>query len=129
MADRIRLDDSMEDVARKLGSLYAEVSVSRDPLFSWLHITNDATILGEELRRNREIEAADRAGKILIRLLEFLGYYLYSHPGKENELSDLVSKALRAPSFEAQKIQGLKEGPSRWILFKFPYSCSKCGQR
>lgn len=69
MAARLKLDDSIEDMAKRLGDLYADVNISRDPMFSWLHIANDATILGEDLRRYREKEAAERAGKILIRLL------------------------------------------------------------
>jgi hypothetical protein len=129
MAEQLRLDDSIEDIAERLGNLYAGVSVSREPMFSWLHITNDATILGEELRRHRENEAADRAGKILIRLLEFLGYYLYCHPiGDKNSLADLVARTLRATSFDKYGIDGLNEGPSRWILYKFPYACAKCGE-
>lgn len=129
MADPLNLDQPIEDMAARLGDLYAKVSISRDPMFSWLHITNDATILGEELRRDREVEAAERAGKILIRLLEFLGYYLYCHADGQDELSNLVAKIIRAPSFDGFDLKGPAEGPSRWILFKYPDSCSKCGQR
>lgn len=128
MAAPLTHDDVIEDMARRLGTLYAGVNLSRDPMFSWLHITNDMTILGEELRRDRENEAVDRACKILIRLLEFLGYYLYCHPGNKDELSDLVASTLREPSFDGL-LAGMPEGPSRWILVKFPYACAKCGQQ
>src|SRR6267143_896138 len=100
MAEPLKFDQPLEDMARRLGEMYAGVSISRDPMFSWLHITNDATILGEELRRDRRPEAADRTGKILIRLLEFLGYYLYCHKDGHDDLSNLVAKMLKAPSFE-----------------------------
>lgn len=128
MAAPLTHDDVIEDMAHRLGTLYAGVNLSRDPMFSWLHITNDMTILGEELRRDRKDEAADRACKILIRLLEFLGYYLYCHPGNKGELSDLVATTLREPSVEGL-LPGFPEGPSRWILVKYPYACSKCGQQ
>jgi hypothetical protein len=112
MAARLKLDDSIEDMAKRLGDLYAGVNISRDPMFSWLHITNDATILGEDLRRYREKEAAERAGKILIRLLEFLGYYLYCHRGGKGDLSDLVAAALREGSYEGHLESLKEEGPS-----------------
>jgi hypothetical protein len=98
-----------------------------NPLFSWVQITNDTTILGEELRRERKAEAIDRAGKILLRLLEFIGYYTYVHKPTGNDFADYLARIFREPSFSDWFKNGLKEGPTRWILAKYPFACSKCG--
>ncbi len=58
-------EPTVDDLAKRLGTLYEKVSLSRDPMFSWVQITNDVTILGEELRRGRDRDAIDRAGKVL----------------------------------------------------------------
>lgn len=119
---------TLEEIGRRLGKLYGGASLSRDPMFSWVQIANDVTILGEELRRGRSDDAVDRAGKILMRLLEFLGYYLYVHQPLENRLSDALAISLRARSYDEILPVGPQEGPSRWILVKYPYACSKCGK-
>ncbi len=88
--------DGIDEVAKKLGLLYEHVSVAKDPMFGWVQIVNDVTILGEQLRRNRAEEGADRAAKILFRLLEFLGYYLHTHKIKDDsEFADVVARELR----------------------------------
>jgi hypothetical protein len=69
----------IEEISRLLGKLYKRVDLSKDPMFGWVQIINDATILGEELRRSRNQDAVERAGKIFMRLFEFIGYYLYEH--------------------------------------------------
>ena len=63
-------EPSIEEIAKRLAGIYAQVSLSRDPIFSWLEIMNDVTILGEDLRRGRDEEAVDRAATVLARLLE-----------------------------------------------------------
>jgi len=88
--------DGIDEVAKKVGLLYEHVSVAKDPMFGWVQIVNDVTILGEQLRRNRAEEGADRAAKILFRLLEFLGYYLHTHKIKDDsEFADVVARELR----------------------------------
>jgi hypothetical protein len=119
---------SMEELAKRLGTLYQPVSLSRDPMFSWVQMTNDVTILGEELRRDRDQEAIDRAGKVLIRLLEFIGYYLYVYDGDSSTFAGLVAQILRRKSYVNYLPSSPKEGPTRWILVKYPFACSKCGR-
>ena len=123
-------DPSIDELAKRLAKLYANVSLSRDPMFSWVQITNDVTILGEDLRRNRESEAVRRAGKILIRLLEFLGYYLYIYKPRRRriQLADELARALRAKSYSNSLPAGPAEGPTRWVVVKYPFACSKCGR-
>ena len=124
-------EPSLEELGRRLGQLYAHVSLSRDPMFSWVQIINDVTILGEDLRRTRDKEAVQRAGKVLIRLLEFIGYYSYVHtPSKRKpSFADHVATNLRLRSYSQVLARSLQEGPTRWILAKYPYACSKCGRR
>src|SRR5262245_11025483 len=93
-------EPSLEAISQKLGSLYEAVSVSRDPMFAWVQIANDVTILGEELRRHRLNEAVRRSAKVLMRLLEFVGYYCFVHKeSRSATLGNLVAKTLRAPSY------------------------------
>lgn len=122
-------EPSIEEIAKRLAGIYAQVTLSRDPIFSWLEIINDVTILGEDLRRDRGDEAVDRAATVLARLLEFIGYFTYIHePGNDNTVHDIVARSLQQNSY-AKYIPKDKprEGPTRWILAKYPFACSKCG--
>ncbi len=121
---------TIEDIAQDLASLYERVDLSRDPMFSWVQVANDVTILGEDLRRDRRSDAIERAAKVLWRLLEFIGYYTYVRPIEGDEFADTVARLLRSPSATDFMPAGdPKEGPTRWILAKYPYACSKCGRR
>lgn len=118
---------SIEAIGERLGRLYSGVSLSRDPMFAWVQITNDVTILAEELRRSRDDEATERAANVLWRLLEFIGYYAYVHkPGPT--FAGTVARLLRQASHDDIMPEGPREGPTRWILAKYPFACSKCGQ-
>ena len=120
----------IDEVARRLGILYQGVGIAKDPMFAWVQIVNDVTILGEDLRRNRGGEGAARAAKVLFRLLEFLGYYLRIHPITEaDEFANVVARELRRRSYRSLFPNGPREGPTRWILAKYPHACSKCGQK
>src|SRR5574337_512084 len=44
---------TLEDIAERLGHLYGNVRLSREPMFAWVQIITDVTILGEDLRRER----------------------------------------------------------------------------
>jgi hypothetical protein len=121
-------EPTIEDVAQRLAEIYAPVAFSRHPMFSWLLIMNDVTILGEELRRERRKEAVERASAVLVRLLEFIGYYVSVHPTGQGGMSDMVAHALRQPSYKDYIPNGLVEGLTRWILVKYPFACSKCGE-
>lgn len=57
-------ETSIEEIAKRLAGIYARVTLSRDPIFCWLEIMNDVTILGEDLRRDRRPEAEDRAATV-----------------------------------------------------------------
>jgi hypothetical protein len=122
-------EPSIEEVANMLAGIYAGVSLSRDPIFSWLEIMNDVTILGEDLRRERNDEAVDRAATVLARLLEFIGYFTYVHklPQSLETSSDFVAWSLQERSYTQYIPEKLQEGPTRWILAKYPRACSKCG--
>jgi len=99
-------------------------------MFAWVQIVNDVTILGEQLRRNRRSEGAARAARVLFRLLEFLGYYLYTKGAQgDDEFADAVAKDLRRESYRDLFSNGPREGPTRWILAKYPHVCSKCGEK
>jgi len=103
MIETFELNTPIEYIAERLASVYRPVTLAQVPMFRWLHIINDTTILAEEVRRNRPKPAAIRAGKILMRLLDFLGYYLHVHKMKAPEngalpFPDLVATVLRAPS-------------------------------
>lgn len=122
-------EPSIEEIAKRLAGIYAQVKLSRDPMFSWLEIMNDVTILGEDLRRDRGDEAVDRAATVLARLLEFIGYFTYIHePGNDNTVHDIVARSLQQTSYSKYIPEDkLREGPTRWILAKYPFACSKCG--
>ena len=119
---------SIEEIARRLANIYKGVRLSREPLFAWVQMTNDVTILGEDLRRGkkRDAKAIDRAGNVMWRLLEFIGYYQFAHEAN-NSAGDLVKELLIAPSHTDIMPGPPVEGPSRWILAKYPKACSKCG--
>ena len=129
------LDTPLEDVAKRLATIYKNVTFAHLPMFRWLHVLNDATILAEEIRRNRRQESAERAGKILMRLLNFIGYYLYIYktpPGQvaSSSLPELIATVLRSKSYSDYfGTMELKEGPTRWILAKYPNACAKCGEK
>lgn len=123
-----RLSDDLELIAEQLGNLYKKVDIAKDPMFGWVQIINDVTILGEELRRGRHLEAAERTAKALFRLLEFLGYYLCVHPCDKDDFATWVAHDLRRKSYSRIVMGKVREGPSKWILVKFPKACSKCGK-
>lgn len=122
-------DTTLEEVGRRLGRLYENVTFSREPMFAWVQIMNDVTIMGEELRRERHKEAVQQAGDILTRMLEFLGYYMFVHKIDGNaDFADFVATTLRAPAYSDYAPPGLQDGPSWWVLYKYPFACAKCGQ-
>ena len=100
-----------------------------NPMFAWAQIVNDVTILGEDLRRGREPEAVNQAGDVLTRLLEFIGYYLFVHKieGKV-PFADFVAETLRIPAYVEFLPKGLQDGPSWWVMYKYPFVCAKCGR-
>jgi len=122
---------TIEEISLRVAEIYRNVTYARDPMFRWVQIVNDVTILGEEVRRNEVSRALDRAGKVLMRLLDFIGYHLSIHEiaeGRES-FADAVALALRAPSYLDYLDDGApREGLSRWIYVKYPHACSKCGQ-
>jgi len=119
---------NIDALAERLAQLYADVTLHHSPLFAWVQITNDITILGEDLRRERKSEAINRAGKALIRLLEFIGYYRYVHVPGRGGTADLVARIFKEKSFGDYLPDDLEEGPTRWIIAKYPFACSKCGE-
>jgi len=119
---------NIDELAKRLAQLYAGVTLHHSPLFAWVQITNDITILGEDLRRQRKDEAINRAGKALIRLLEFIGYYRYVHVRGRGGSADLVARIFKQKSFGDYLPNELEEGPTRWIIAKYPFACSKCGK-
>jgi hypothetical protein len=64
----------------------------------------------------------------LMRLLEFIGHYSNLHEPTGNTFSDVLARALRRKSYSTWLPNGPKEGPTRWIVAKYPFACSKCGQ-
>lgn len=124
---------SIDDVAKTLGSLYKQVTIAKDPMYAWVQIVNDVTILGEDLRRGRHTEGAGRACKVLFRLLEFVGYYLHEHPvrpkSRQHTFADFLAHDLRRTSSTRVFSNGPPEGPTRWILAKYPRVCSKCAKQ
>lgn len=129
-SDIITSENTLEDIGVKLGKVYKKVKISQEPMFAWVQIINCVTVLGENLRRGRNKEAVDSSGKLLMRLLEFIGYYLKIHKTTgDSEFSDCVAKILRHRSYtKYYKANNLQEGPTRWLLAKYPYVCSKCGE-
>jgi hypothetical protein len=119
----------IEDICQQLAMIYEHVDLSEDPMFRWVQIVNDTTLLGEEVRRDRKKEAIKRTGKILMRLLEFIGYYLYVYQAADDAFPDLLANTLREPSYkEYFGDGGPKEGITRWVLAKYPRVCAKCAQ-
>lgn len=125
-------DASIEEIGERLGKLYDKAGLSKEPMFAWVQILNDMTILGEEVRRDRRREAVERAFEVLMRLLQFVGYYLSVHViGERKDFSDIVANILRQSSFEEDNEMRihLPEGPSKWVFSKYPKACSKCGKQ
>jgi hypothetical protein len=50
-------------------------------------------------------------------------------PEDVNTFSDLLARTLSRESFSEWLPNGPKEGPTRWIIAKYPFACSKCGQQ
>lgn len=127
---QLGLDEpDIEKLSRLLAEVYRDVSISRDPVFSWLQIVNDATILGENLRRDQREAAASRAGKILMRLVEFTGYFNYAHEIHDppNDFSDVIAGILR--TVPRSRVPRIREGLTAWVLRKYPHVCAKCGHK
>src|SRR5881296_3076489 len=60
-----------------IATVYSNVRVSDYPMFRWSQFTNDVTILGEYVRRGEENQSRAQVARILGRLLDFVGAYLY----------------------------------------------------
>lgn len=132
-------DTTIDDIAMQLGIVYKQVTWIKSPLFRWTQIISDISILSEDIRRANNVKdyrkAYERAGRILMRILSFLGHYLYIHPKIDHRgitniksSSDLVAYTLQKPSFVDYFPSNMfREGPSKWVLAKYPNTCSKCG--
>lgn len=124
----------LEAVAESFANVYKIVGLADLPMYRWLQIVNDVTILLEETRRGavREAEALERSLKVLMRLLDFIGFYLHVLPEADHAnrgFADFVAQCLRSPSYGIYLDEGdPEEGPTRWILAKYPGSCAKCGE-
>lgn len=123
---------TIEMISKQIAKVYKNVHFATFPMLRWVQIINDTTILGEEVRRNRYSKAVERAGRILMRLLDFIGHYLYIHTPDINnpKFPDLVAHAFRESSYSNYfGYAGPEEGPTRWILAKYPFVCAKCGDK
>ncbi|MGZ6250328.1 MAG: hypothetical protein ACXWMC_11990 [Syntrophales bacterium] len=124
----------LETIAKNFARVYEPVHLADLPIYRWLQIVNDVTILTEETRRGarRQTKARERALKVLLRLLEFIGFYLHVVPhasGHNRRVSHFVAKYLRKPSYLTYfNKSDPEEGLTRWILAKYPFACPKCGQ-
>jgi len=121
---------TLEQISKGIAGVYKSTDLAKYPMFRWVQILHDATILGEDIRRNRNDKAIKRAGRVLIRLLDFIGHYLYIHDLRRGhyDLPDIVCAALRRKSYKNLFANpGPDEGPTRWILAKYPRACAKCG--
>lgn len=133
MTNRIAIDSApVEEVCLGIASVYKNVSLAQDPIYRWLQVVNDVTILGEDVRRGaaRQTAATERAIKVLMRLLDFLGYYLYaaSFSPADKSFAAFVSTYLKKKSYDSYfPTSEPKEGLTRWVLVKYPRVCSKCG--
>jgi hypothetical protein len=123
----------LEDAAKAIAAIYEDVTLADFPIFRWIHVVNDATILGEDIRRNRSSEAIARTGRIVMRLFDYLGYYLHRYPAKIKKAADaqagfpaFISERLCRSSFGYPP--GTTETITHWIRAKYPNSCSKCGE-
>lgn len=119
---------TLEEWSSKVAKIYAGVSLAKSPAFRWSLILNDITIVGEDVRRNRPLDGAKRAAKVLMRIFDFVGYYLYQADETGDSFPAFFSQHLRRPSYWMER--GLdQEGPSAWLLHKFPEACAKCGEK
>lgn len=135
MAAPITKDTELEYCCEKLARIYQNIEPSKFPIYRWMHVVNDATILGEEIRRSRYDEALKRLSTTLGRFLEFIGHFLYVHRIQYNpkkdimfNLSDLLALCFRRPS--SRDPEGWEHQPetfTKWIVKKYPMSCGKCG--
>lgn len=126
----------LETIAKEFAGVYKLVSLAHLPMYRWLQIVNDVTILAEETRHGprRRQQAKNRAIKVLLRLLDFLGFYLYvaRKPQVTNELTRFVANCLKSSSYPGYGYfdkREPQEGPSRWIYAKYPLACAKCGKK
>lgn len=124
MDSLLSIDMSLEEMAQQIAKIYKNVNVNKNPMFQWINILNDATILAEEIRRGNQNLGTIRAGKILMRLLEFIGYYRYVYiKSDKNDLADILFDVFNEKSYETYYgDKELEEGPTRWIYAKYP-SC------
>lgn len=123
---------TLEQISKGIAGVYKSTDLAKYPMFRWVQILHDATILGEDIRRNRPEKAIQRSGRVLIRLLDFIGHYLFVHDPQKGhpELPDIVSIALKRRSYKNLFANpGPEEGPTRWILAKYPGACAKCGRK
>jgi hypothetical protein len=126
----------LHDACCRLAKVYSGVEATkRYPLYRWTQISNDAAVLAEHVRRrHQETDALERIAKLLGRFLEFVGYGLTS--GKpitfvhENKLLayDLLRGCLARQSSKHLRNAPKTESLSKWVIVKYPYACSKCGE-
>ncbi len=124
---------SVDQLAKLVAHVYEGVSLSDDPTFRWLNVFTDVTILGEEIRRgeSRRSDAVERAMKVLIRLLDFVGFYLTRKVKKgDYSFSNFFGEIVQTSSYTKvfPDPNDPPEGPSRWILVKYPHTCAKCAE-
>jgi hypothetical protein len=124
-------DLGLETIAKQFALVYKTVTLADLPMYRWLQIVNDVTILTEETRRGvrRQEQAQARALKVLLRLLDFIGFYLHVLPDTVPPNAKFIAECLQSPSYKGFfRNGGPKEGPTRWILAKYPKTCAKCGE-
>jgi hypothetical protein len=126
----------LHDACLRLAKVYSDVGATkRYPLYRWTQISNDAAVLAEHVRRrHQESDALERIAKLLARLLEFVGYGLTAgEPIKFEHEHKLFSYDLLRGCLLRQSAKHLPNAPkteslSKWVIVKYPYACSKCGE-
>lgn len=138
VALKIEKEMRLEECYINIATIFEDVGPSRYPIYRWMNVVDDATQLGEEIRRARFSEARNQLARTFGRLLEFIGYYLRIHKPpiplpKVNKKTDLRLWDLLAMSFNHRSSMEprrypRKESLTKWILKKFPRACGKCGK-
>jgi len=123
---------TLEDWVIILYCIYKDHNITCGPFDLWLQVVNDASQLGETIRREiirtkfpSEVNIYTQLARLFCRISAFIGRYVYDPHSIGN--NDPIGKLLTKNPLD-DYISG-EEKYEKWLLLKYPGACPTCGNR
>lgn len=130
--EKVYSDRTIEDWFVILYVIYQKHNRTCSPYDLWLQVVNDASQLGETIRReiirtkfSKEMNVYTQLARLLGRISAFIGRYVYDLQSIKN--NDPIGTLMVDQPFD--DYIGGPERFEKWLLLKYPDCCPTCGNR